>query len=81
MPGDGWTKDKPKTKADGVRNDDTVTFAGGRLNGTIKNGSFTVTDSGNKDLGTLKRTERTSPTMGAKPPEGRPIGARFKNEL
>src|SRR5215212_4200290 len=70
LPGDGWTKDKPKTKADGARDDDTVTFAGGRLNGTIKNAQFRVTDSGNKSLGALKKVERESPTIGAKPPEG-----------
>src|SRR5215210_2247834 len=58
LPGDGWTKDKPKTKTDGARDNDTVTFAGGRLNGTIKNAQFTVTDSGNKSLGTLKKIER-----------------------
>ena len=70
LPGDGWTKDKPKVKTDGAREDDAVTFAGGRLNGTIKNGSFAVTDSGNKALGTLKKVERESPTLGAKPPQG-----------
>src|SRR6266704_2824508 len=70
LPGDGWTKDKPKVKTDGAREDDAVTFAGGRLNGTIKNGSFTITDSGNKALGTLKKVERESPTLGAKPPQG-----------
>ena len=70
LPGDGWTKDKPKTKTDGAREDDTVTFAGGRLNGTIKNAQFTLTDSGNKSLGSLKKVERESPTIGAKPPEG-----------
>src|SRR5947199_10398724 len=45
LPGDGWTKDKPKTKGDGVREEDTGNFAGGRLNGTINNGSLTVPDS------------------------------------
>ena len=70
LPGDGWTKDKPKTKTDGARDNDTVTFAGGRLNGTIKNAQFSVTDSGNKSLGALKKVERESPTIGAKPPEG-----------
>src|SRR3954467_3644525 len=68
LPGDGWTKDKPKTKSDGARVDDTVTFGGGRLNGTIKNAQFSLTDSGNKSLGTLKKVERESPTIGAKPP-------------
>jgi len=70
LPGDTWTKDKPKVKTEGVRDNDTVTFAGGRLNGTIKNSSFSVTDSGNKPLGTLKKVERESATIGAKPPEG-----------
>jgi len=70
LPGDGWTKDKPKVKTDGVRENEAVSFAGGRLNGSIKSDSFTVTDSGNKQLGTLKKVERESPTLGAKPPEG-----------
>src|SRR4051812_8368308 len=70
LPGDGWTKDKPKTATDGAREDDSVTFARGRLNGSIKNGAFAVTDSGNKQLGTLKKIERESPTLGAKPPQG-----------
>jgi hypothetical protein len=70
LPGDGWTKDKPKVKSDGAREDNVVTFAGGRLNGAIKNGSFSVTDSGNKALGMLKKVERESPTIGAKPPDG-----------
>jgi hypothetical protein len=70
LPGDGWTKDKPKVKADGAREDDSVTFAGARLNGTIKNGAFTMTDSRDKVMGTLKKTERESSTLGAKPPEG-----------
>src|SRR3954454_923983 len=70
LPGDGWTKDKPKVKTDGAREDDSVTFTGGRLNGTIKKGSFNVTDFGNKSLGMLKKVERESPTIGAKSPEG-----------
>src|SRR3954464_6017035 len=69
LPGDGWTKDKPKVKTEGARDNDTVTFAGGRLNGTIKNGSFDLTSFSNKALGTLKKVERESPTLGAKPPE------------
>src|SRR3954465_7400134 len=43
LPGDGWTKDKPKVKADGTRSDDTVTFTGGRVGGTIKDNVFTLT--------------------------------------
>src|SRR5688500_6648935 len=38
LPGDGWTKDKPKVTADGARIDDSVSFAGSRLGGTIKDG-------------------------------------------
>ncbi|HEV8377969.1 MAG TPA: DUF1080 domain-containing protein [Tepidisphaeraceae bacterium] len=70
LPGDGWTKDKPKVKSDGARENDSVTFTGGRLNGTIKNGSFTMTNFRDNILGTLKKVERESSTLGAKPPEG-----------
>jgi hypothetical protein len=70
LPGDGWTKDKPKVKVDGAREDDVVTFTGGRLNGTIKNGVFTMTNFNKNELGTLKKVERESSTLGAKPPEG-----------
>src|SRR6267142_6334291 len=48
LPGDGWTKDKPKVKTDGVRTDETVTFTGGRLGGTIKDNVFTLTNFNGK---------------------------------
>jgi 3-keto-disaccharide hydrolase len=70
LPGDGWTKDKPKVKADGTRTDDTVTFAGSRLGGIIKNNVFTMTNVNGKEIGPLKKVERESPTIGAKPPQG-----------
>jgi hypothetical protein len=70
LPGDGWTKDKPKVKADGTRADDTVTFKGGRLGGTIKDNVFTFTNFNGKEMGTLKKVERESSTIGAKPPQG-----------
>ena len=70
LPGDGWTKDKPKVKTDGARQNDSVTFTGGRLNGTIKNGAFTITNFRDNVMGTLKKVERESSTLGAKPPEG-----------
>src|SRR4051794_663280 len=57
LPGDGWTKDKPKVKVDGTRSDDTVTFAGGRVGGTIKNNIFTLTNFNGKEMGALKRVE------------------------
>src|SRR5438132_5237330 len=50
LPGDGWTKDKPKFKTDGARENDTVTFAGGTVNGVIKNGEFKVNDADNNSL-------------------------------
>src|SRR5258705_7854458 len=58
LPGDGWTKDKPKVKTDGVRTDDTVTFTGGRVGGTIKNNAFPLTSFNNQEMGTLKKVER-----------------------
>jgi hypothetical protein len=69
LPGDGWTKDKPKVKADGARTDDTVTFAGSRLGGTIRDGVFSLTNVRNNVIGRLKKVERESATLGAKPPQ------------
>lgn len=37
---------------------------------TIKEGSLTLSGADGKELGTLKRVVRESPTLGAKPPEG-----------
>lgn len=70
LPGAGWDGDEaiPATaeRAGGkvvVRRDD-------REVGSIADGTLTVNDTEHGVTGTLKRVERASPTLGAKPPEG-----------
>ena len=59
LPGDGWDK-TTRTKAPATTTDGKVTFANGAIDGQ----KLTTAD------GVLERVERTSPTEGAKPPEG-----------
>ena len=71
LPGDGWDGDE-KAEAEAARADDgTVTFAhpDGGSSAVLKDGELTIM-GGDKALGTLKKVERVSSTMGAKPPAG-----------
>jgi hypothetical protein len=70
LPGDGWVKDKWKQQMEGQRDGEIVRFNGGdNSGGTIRNGKFTVEVAG-KEVGSLPKVSRSSPTLGAKPPEG-----------
>ncbi len=70
LPGAGWDG-KELDPADGETKDGATTFVlpSGTEVGRIKDGVLTLLEGG-KAVGTLKKVERTSPTMGAKPPEG-----------
>lgn len=71
LPGIGWTPEKTRSVLKGMRDGDSITLAGAdkKVSATIRDGHFILTDeSGNKS--TLPRIERSSPTMGAKPPAG-----------
>ena len=71
LPGLGWTPEKARSVLKGTRDGDNITLAGAdkKISATIRDGNFLLTDeSGNKS--TLPRIERSSPTMGAKPPAG-----------
>ena len=61
-----------KAEADAQLQGDAVTFRSpdGDLTATLCKGELTVKDANGKTLGALKRTERKSPTLGAKPPAG-----------
>lgn len=68
LPGDGWDGGE-KHAVEGERKGDSVTFEKDGISGTIKGGKLTVT-VGDKVIAELEKTERKSPTLGAKPPEG-----------
>ncbi len=69
LPGDGWDKEK-KHSVDGELKDGVPTFAGDDGQGSIKDGVLTVTDKDGGVIAELKKVERKSPTLGAKPPKG-----------
>jgi hypothetical protein len=69
LPGDGWDK-SDRIKAEGKTEGDTTTISAGEGSGRIKNGVMTIFDVGGNMIGELKKVERRSPTLGAKPPGG-----------
>lgn len=71
LPGIGWAPGKSRTMMKGARDGDkvTLTSADTKISATILGGNLLLTDENSKSF-TLPRIERTSPTLGAKPPEG-----------
>jgi len=68
FPGEGWNgEDKPE--ADGELQNGAVKFEHDGTVATLKNGMLTVTAGGNQ-IGELRKVERKSSTLGAKPPAG-----------
>ena len=73
----GWSHGLPgvafeaerKTEVDAEREGERVVFAGEGWKGQIDGGTLTGTNADGKSW-TLQRTERQSPTLGAKPPKG-----------
>ncbi len=70
LPGDGWEKTMKKSAAEGKVADGKVAIKGDPYGCELKPKSLTLTDSAGKELGKLPQVLRTSPTAGAKPPEG-----------
>ncbi len=69
LPGDGWDGGE-KREADGDLQGDEVRFEAGDSTAIVKDGVITVTDAAGGKLGELKKVERKSETLGAKPPAG-----------
>jgi hypothetical protein len=69
LPGEGWNKET-KHEADGELKDGAVVVIGDVADGTIKDGVITVKDKDGNEVGKLDKVNRSSPTLGAKPPEG-----------
>lgn len=68
LPGDGWDGSE-RHGGLGTRKGDSVEFQNENVEAVAKNGEIVVTADGST-LGTLKRIQRQSPTLGKKPPEG-----------
>lgn len=69
LPGNGWTPDKARTVLKGARDGDRVTLAtaDGKVSAAIREGTLLLTGGATSNA-TLPRTERSSPTLAAKPP-------------
>ena len=70
LPGAGWDK-SAKTEIEGKRAGEVITFtsATAGLTCSLAKGAFTI-KSDQAGGGVMKKVHRTSPTLGAKPPEG-----------
>jgi len=66
LPGDGWRRGDERFFMEGT----AEKLEAEKLSGSIVDGKLTVVDGKGKQRIVLERTERTSPTMGAEPPEG-----------
>lgn len=69
LPGAGWEPALSRTLVKGERKDGKIAFVEGNIAATIENGAISLSKSDGAKV-TLNRTERTSPTLNAKPPEG-----------
>ncbi len=73
LPGKGWTPEKSRTFLEGMRDGDGINFtttadSQKKLTATIKGGQFIITTPDGK-ASTLARIQRSSQTLGAKPPK------------
>ncbi len=60
----------PRREVPGQREGGAVVLAGEGLRIALERGAATLRDGEGKPLGTLRRVERRSPTLGARPPKG-----------
>ncbi len=69
LPGAGWEPGKPRQQLKGGKEGDAMTLKDDawKITAVIKNGQSVLTDSGGAKK-ELKRIERSSPTLNAKPP-------------
>ena len=70
LPGAGWKRGDNRLLLDGKRQGNVTTLSGSHLSGKITRGKLTITDPDGHPTMQLKRIERKSPTLGAKPPDG-----------
>ncbi len=70
LPGAGWNREDARFFMDGQRDGDVTKLEGRKLNGKIVGGTMTIVDPNGKECIKLEKTERKSPTLEAKAPEG-----------
>lgn len=69
LPGDGWDG-ASRIPIEGKLKDGVLTFESNQVRGEIKDGVLHVVSAGGEVLAELKKAQRKSPTLGAKPPAG-----------
>jgi len=69
LPGDGWKRGDETKRGTGELKDGTVNIKGDTWTATIKDGVMSIFHEPQK-IGELKKVERRSATLGAKPPAG-----------
>lgn len=69
LPGDGWAGEDV-IRGEGQIEGNKAKLRGDQGTGEIENGVLTIFGGGNEELGKLKKIERASTTLGAKPPAG-----------
>jgi hypothetical protein len=70
LPGEGWKRGDRRVRLEGERKGDTIPIQGADLKGEIAGGTMTLAERDTATTMQLKRIERQSPTLGAKPPKG-----------
>jgi hypothetical protein len=68
LPGDGWSRGGKTNTIDGERDGNEVKFKGNDTAAVIRDGAIHITHEG-EEVGAMKKTERKSPTLGAKAPD------------
>ncbi|MCA9246685.1 MAG: DUF1080 domain-containing protein [Planctomycetales bacterium] len=69
LPGDGWNGEKIPP-AEGTREGNKLVCTNDHVKLVFENGAMTAFNSGGDKIGSMKKVERKSPTLGAKPPAG-----------
>jgi len=70
LPGEGWKRGDRREMADGKTEGNVTRFAAPEWTAEIKGSTLAVFISSSQPAGTLKKVQRKSPTLGAKPPQG-----------
>jgi hypothetical protein len=70
LPGAGWKRGDRQVSLSAKRENGAAAIEGPDVSGQIDGKSLTLCDAAGKVLAKLSRTERKSPTLGEKPPQG-----------